>query len=1071
MHDFTPRKTYCKSFAVQPGSGDGFTIRQFFKSALCAALLLFIFSSAFSAKADLVAVAWQDKPTVTGKVTDSVGAALPGVTVRLKSNLSIGTSTDINGLFVLEAPQNATLVITYVGYVTREVAVNGRGTVNVTLVESKANLDEVVVVGFGTQKKVDMIGAVTSVKVSELKVPSSNLTTALAGRVAGVIAYQRSGEPGQDNADFFIRGVTSFGTGKVNPLVLIDGVELSVTELARLRPDDIESFSIMKDATATAVYGARGANGVIYVTTKQGKEGKAKISLRAENSISMPTSNVELADPVTYMKLYNEASIARNPFGEPLYSQEKIDATAEGLYPLLYPATNWRETLFKKFTNTHRYNMNVSGGGKVARYYVAGSFAQDNGILKVERRNNFNNNIDLKTYTLRANVNIDLTKSTELIVRVNGNFDDYNGPIDGGAALYNRVINSSPVEFPAYYPVDEEHKFIKHIMFGGLANRTFLNPYADMVKGYKDYTRSLMLAQLEAKQDLSFITKGLKFRTMMNTNRISRFDIVRSYDPFFYEKSFINKQTGEYSIDVFNENSGSEYLDFSMPVKDQSAAFYIETALNYSRTFLEKHSFSSMLVNIMRSSLNANASSLQLSLPSRNVGLSGRTTYSYNSRYFFEFNFGYNGSERFYQDKRYGFFPSGGIAWSVSNEKFWQPLAERITNLRVRGTYGLVGNDAIGSDNDRFFYLSNVNMTDGARGAQFGRDYSYKQSGVSISRYANTDITWEKAYKTNLAIELGLFHKVQVQADFFTERRKNILMTRADIPTSMGLSAAVRANVGEASGRGMDLSIDYSESFSNNIWVQARGNLTYAKSRFEVYEEPEYPDAPWKSRVGLSLAQPMGYIAERLFVDDNEVANSPAQNFGTKVLAGDIKYKDVNRDGQITDLDKVPIGFPTTPEIVFGTGFSVGWKQFDLSAFFQGTARESFWISPANVQPFVSGGRQMIKSFADDYYTPERPDVYASWPRLSTVGNANNNQLSTWWLRNGAFFRFKQAEVGYTLPKVLAARMKMQSLRVYASGTNLFLWSKFKLWDVEMGGSGLSYPVQRVANLGLNVTF
>ncbi|MGV3639453.1 MAG: SusC/RagA family TonB-linked outer membrane protein, partial [Adhaeribacter sp.] len=348
------------------------------------------------------ATLWQGKPTVTGKVTDSLGAALPGVTVRLKSNLSIGTSTDVNGLFVLEAPQNATLVITYVGYVTREVAVNGRSTVNVTLAESKANLDEVVVVGFGTQKKTDMIGSVTSVKVSELKVPSSNLTTALAGRVAGVIAYQRSGEPGMDNADFFIRGVTSFGTGKVNPLVLIDGVELSITELARLRPDDIESFSIMKDATATAVYGARGANGVIYVTTKQGKEGKAKISLRAETSASMPTTNVEFADPVSYMRLYNEASLARTPFADPFYTQEQIDRTEEGNNPLLYPATDWRASLFKKYTINNRYNMNVSGGGKVARYYVAGSFSRDNGILKVEKRNNFNSNIDLKSYTLRA---------------------------------------------------------------------------------------------------------------------------------------------------------------------------------------------------------------------------------------------------------------------------------------------------------------------------------------------------------------------------------------------------------------------------------------------------------------------------------------------------------------------------------------------------------------------------------------------------------------------------------------------------------------------------------------------
>jgi len=1009
---------------------------------------------------------------VHGQVVDSTNTPLSGATVMLKGT-NVGTQTNNEGRFYFPSLEsNAVLVVTYTGFLTQEISVQGRNELTVVLKQDPASLEEVVVVAFGTQKRTDMVGSITTVKPSNLRVPSSNLTTALAGQAAGIIAYQRSGEPGMDNADFFIRGVTSFGTGKVDPLILIDGVELSVTELARLRPDDIESFSIMKDATSTALYGARGANGVIFVTTKQGKEGRASISFRAESSLSMPTSNVELADPVTFMKLYNEALVARNPFEEPLYTQEKIDATSEGTHPIIFPATDWRKALFKDYTLNHRYNLNVSGGGKVARYYVAGSLAQDNGVLKVDPVNNFNNNIDLKSYTLRANVNIDLTNSTELIVRLNGNFDDYTGPIEGGADLYNKVIRTNPVDFVPYYPIDDEHSHVKHIMFGGVSDRSFLNPYADMVRGYKDYTRSLMMAQMELKQDLSFLTKGLSFRSMFNTNRVSRFDIERSYNPFFYELNFFDRRSGAYSIYSFNESSGTEFLSFNLDneLRQQTSTFYMESALNYNRELGDKHTLSGLLVYLMRSNMSAQANSLQLSLPSRNVGLSGRATYAYDNRYFLEFNFGYNGSERFHTSKRWGFFPSAGVAWSVSNEKFWEPLKEQINNFRLRATYGLVGNDAIGSTSDRFFYLSEVSMNSSARGFTFGRESNYSTNGVNISRYANPDITWETSHKTNLAVELGLFNKVNIMADFFSEIRTNILMDRADIPSTMGLTADVRANVGEASGKGMDISVDYSHSFSNQMWLQARGNFTYATSRFRVYEEPLYDREWWKSKIGHPISQQWGYIAERLFVDDNEVANSPAQNFGTPNIAGDIKYKDINGDGMITELDQVPIGFPTTPEIIYGIGFSVGWKSLDLSAFFQGSAYSSFWVSPSSVQPFV-GGKQILKAFADDHYSLENPDIYALWPRLSVNNHANNTQRSTWWLHDGAFLRLKQTELGYSLPQSLSKRLRMSTFRFYLSGTNLLTLSSFKLWDVEMGGNGLGYPVQKVFNLGLNVTF
>lgn len=1014
----------------------------------------------------------QQQSGVKGIVRDSLGEPLAGATITILGS-AVSTQTDAKGEFFFPAiEKTATLTVTYTGYLKQDIPIGGRDFLEVTLLQDPAAMGEVVVVAFGTQKKTDMVGAVTSVKPANLRVPSSNLTTALAGQAAGIIAYQRSGEPGQDNANFFIRGVTSFGTGKVDPLILIDGVELSVTELARLRPDDIESFSIMKDATSTALYGARGANGVIFVTTKQGKEGPASISLRAEGSLSKPTSVVELADPVTYMKLYNDAQLGRAPFERPLYTPEKIDGTAEALHPILYPAVDWRSALFKDQTFNHRYNLNVSGGGKIARYYVAGSLAQDNGVLKVDPVNNFNNNIDLKSYTLRANVNIDLTKTTELIVRLNGNFDDYTGPIEGGAALYNKVIRASPVDFLPYYPKDAEHAHLNHVMFGGVSTRSFLNPYADMVSGYKDYTRSLMMAQMELKQNLSFLTEGLSFRTMFNTNRISRFDIARAYKPFYYEVSSYDRRTGEYSVTSFNETQGTEYLDFSLDqeLRQQSSVFYLESALNYNRTFAGKHSLSGLLVYIMRSGLNARANSLQLSLPSRNLGVSGRATYAYDRRYFLEFNFGYNGSERFHESLRWGFFPSAGIAWSVSNEKFWKPLKNTINNFRLRATYGLVGNDEIGSANDRFFYLSEVDMNATNRSFTFGEKANSSMGGIDVRRYANPNISWETSYKTNLALELGLFNKVNIQADFFSELRTNILMVRSDIPSTMGLTANVHANVGEAKGQGVDISVDYTQNFARNMWLQIRGNFTYATSAYRVYEEPLYDKEWWKSRIGYPISQQWGYIAERLFVDDKEVQNSPAQNFGTANIAGDIKYRDINGDGQITVLDQVPIGFPTIPEIIYGTGFSFGWKSIDLSAFFQGSANSSFWVEPKNVEPFV-GGKQVMKAFADDYYSLSNPNIYALWPRMSIESNDNNTQRSTWWLYSGNFLRLKQLELGFTLPQKMADRVHLKTFRFYLSGTNLLTFSRFKLWDIEMGNNGLGYPLQKVFNIGINATF
>jgi len=1013
---------------------------------------------------------------IKGTVRDSTGV-LPGVNITVKGNPKIGSVSDPNGKFILDIPDESTiLVFRMVGYLDKEVSIAGKETIDVYMQTDAKELSEVVVVAFGKQKKEDLIGAVSSISPADLKIPASNLTTALAGKVSGMIAYQRSGEPGLDNAAFFIRGVTTFGYKK-DPLILLDGVEVNTTTLARLQPDDIASFSIAKDATATSLYGARGANGVILITTKEGKEGEMNISFRFENSVSAPTTNIELADPITYMNLGNEAVLTRDPLGLLPYSQAKIDNTMAGRNNVVYPATDWQDMLFKDYTVNQRMNMNASGGGKVARYYLAATFNQDNGVLNVDNRNNFNNNIKLKTYSLRSNVNINLTKTTEVVVRLSGNFDDYNGPIDGGAGIYKQVMHTNPVLFMPYYEPDEQNTATKHILYGNYDNAQYINPYANLQRGYKEYSSSRMDAQFELKQNLSFLTEGLSLRSLFNTSRYSFFDVSRGYSPFYYNIASYDKLEDSYTLYGLNETTGTEYLGYAEGRKDVSSSVYLETAANYSRTFNKKHDISSMLVFIMRNSLQGNAGDLQRSLPFRNAGVSGRATYSFASRYYAEFNFGYNGSERFHETNRFGFFPSAGVAWNVSNESFWKPISPVISKLKFRATYGLVGNDAIGSDHDRFFYLSNVNMNSG--GAVFGTDNSYFRSGVSVQRYANNDISWETAKKTNIGFEMSLFNKFSIEADYFNEYRENILMNRQFVPT-MGLSAVSRANVGKARGSGIDGSIDYTHNFTNKFWIKMRGNFTYATSEFKVYDEPEYAES-YRTAVGNSLSQRWGYIAERLFVDDMEAQNSPKQNFGV-YSGGDIKFTDVNGDGQVTPADMVPIGHPTDPEIIYGLGFSTGFKSFDFSFFLQGSARSSFWIDPYATSPFANwrdpddprfppNQTQLLKAYADSYWSEENRDLYALWPRLSSDVNWNNAQPSTWFMRNGSFLRVKSVEIGYTFPKSLTDRVHIGNARIYVNGLNLMSFSKFKLWDVEMGGNGLGYPVQMTLNTGLLVSF
>uniref|UniRef100_UPI0032170C87 SusC/RagA family TonB-linked outer membrane protein n=1 Tax=uncultured Draconibacterium sp. TaxID=1573823 RepID=UPI0032170C87 len=1024
----------------------------------------------------------QQKKEIRGVVNSEDGVPIPGVSISIKGTTQ-GTVSNGNGEFWLEVSKGDTLQFSFIGKEPIIKVVDDRNILNVTMYSDEMELEEVQVVAFGVQRKESVIASIETVKPAELKQPASNLTAALAGRIPGIISYQSSGEPGADNAQFFVRGVTTFGY-KSNPLILIDGFEATSSDLARLEPDNIESFSILKDASATVLYGARGANGIIMVETKSGREGPVKINVRLDMHVATPTKMNDLLDGVEYMRLYNEARVSRDPILGTYYSEQKIQATAKGENPMIYPNIDWYDELFEKSTINKKGNFNISGGGRVATYFVAGTVENETGLLRVDSRNNFNNNIDINRVQLRNNVILKLTPTTKLDTRLSARFENYNGPNTPAYtnnaeqnSIFRMVMNSNPVDFPAVYEPDEQHQYTDHILFGNTFASGSLkqNPYAEMVRGYESRNTSTITAMATLSQDLDFITEGLKLQAKASVKTWSKYSSKRYYKPFFYDLESYNQITGDYKLFALNPTSGQVFLGDVSPGRDASAHYYFETRMNWDRQF-GKHTFGIMTVGMLEEHLltSGNSYSIYETLPERNMGVSGRFAYNYDLKYFLEYTFGYNGSEKFMGTKRFGFFPSIAAGWMVSNEPFWESYKQVVNTLKLKATYGVVGNDAIAKRADRFFYLSDISKSSSGYGYRWGQTFMNEYDGYKIIRYANPDITWEISKKFNFGAELSFLDEaLKVQWDVFREERSQIYRIRENFPASVGLEAAISGNVGKALAKGHEASVDYQHVFNNNFWLTGRCNFTYATSEYIELDERDYADEYLK-RVGYPIRQQWGLLAERLFVDEAEIANSPKQDFGL-YQAGDIKYKDVNGDGVVNANDRVPLGYPTLPEIQYGYGLSMGYKNFDMSFFFQGNARVSIFVNPGTyrdegIAPFVNR-RNALSIIAEDHWSETNPDVHAFWPRLSVDALYNNTQRSSWWMRNGAFMRLKTVEMGYNLPERLFKNIGVKTSRIYFSGENLFVISPFKLWDPEMGNKGLGYPPNRRFNIGIQLSF
>ena len=1003
--------------------------------------------------------------TVAGTVISSAdNQPIVGANIYVEGT-NVGTTTDAGGNYKLTVPASAkTVTVSFLGYDTKKISVRDIHLFKlITLADASNKLEDVVVVGFGVQKKESLVGAVQSVKPSDLQTSSSNLSTSFSGKIAGVIAVQKSGEPGADGANFWIRGISTFGSGQ-SPLLILDGVEITNQMLNNIPPETIESFSVLKDATATALYGSRGANGVMIITTKNGRDSeKMTINLRAEFGASAPTRVPKVADGITYMETFNEARTTRGE--KPYYSNEKIMGTKLGLDPYVYPNVDWYDMLFKDCTFNQNFNFNMTGGAKKIDYFLNASVYNENGIMRKPEASKFDTNINAQKYLFQANVSADATKTTRVSLKMNTQLHYRHAPIQSVSDLFAYAMTGMPCEFPATLPGEESDTFVRFGTNNAWNSGFFTNPYAQLCRGYGDQFRGHFTSALTVNQNLDFITKGLSATGMATFYNRVYSAVYRSFTPFMYQLTDYNiDEAGNYSYTSNSTNTGTTYLGTTRG-KDGYRELAFQAKIDYARTF-GKHDVGATIV-YMQKERNMNISDEQeyAALPYRQQGLAGRVTYGFDKRYLFEANFGYNGSENFAAGKRFGFFPSVAGGWVISSEPFWKGIKEQVNLFKLRASYGLVGNDVISKDYaDRFPYLTTVDMGQGYDvyiGNNFERKY-----GPILSVYGNPNATWEESRKLDIGVEIGLFDSLNIIFDWFKEKRSGIFMQRTSLPSTFGMSGITPwANIGKVDNSGVDISVDYNKAFSKDLILSLRGTFTYAHNEIVEMDEPKYKWA-YQYKAGHPINSIQCLIAEGLFRDEEEIASSPSQDiYATTypIRPGDVKYRDLNDDKIIDDNDMCWTGNPTVPEIIYGFGFSLKYKGFDCSAFFQGQGKVS--IIMYNYHPFATAatpGSGLMQWIADEHWSEDDPNPKALYPRLSPLWNNNNTKASTLYVRNGKMLRLKTAEIGYTYKK----------MRVYVSGTNLLTFAPFKYWDPEKGsGNGLGYPLQRTYNLGFQFNF
>jgi TonB-linked SusC/RagA family outer membrane protein len=1031
---------------------------------------------------------------VSGTVIDENNETMIGVNIYVKNEPGFGTVTDNNGKYTIKVKKNVTLVFSYLGYDKQEIDMDGRTTIDVQMLPSESSvLDEVVITATGAQKKVSVSGAITTVDVKTLKTPTANIANALAGNVAGVIAMQLSGEPGSNKSEFWIRGISTFGAGS-SALVLVDGFERPFNEI---NIEDIESFSILKDASATAIYGSRGANGVIIITTKRGDSGKINISGKVEYGYNTRTRTPEFVDGLTYATLINEARRTRNL--EPLYNDIELQIIENNLDPDLYPNVDWMDLLLKDGASTYRASINLNGGGTTARYFVSGSYVNEGGMYKTDKAlQDYNTNSNMERYNYRMNSDIDITSTSLLRVGVSGFLEKQNraglpqsyktfyyddvtlymrGLTKEGIDIWKSIAGYSPVATPLVY---------QNGLTPAYGTGDYTNPWVVATQtGYNEAWRSKIETNITFEQNFDFITKGLRFIGRFAFDSDNKNNVRHILWPEQHNTQRRRDSSGNLAFFRVSEAKVMSQESDSWGER----VYNLEGDLFYNRLFNQTHNVGVFVKYAQRERAETSnvGNDISRGIPRRDQSISGRISYDFLSRYFIEFNGGYTGSEVFKTGHQFGFFPAVSGAWNISEEPLVKGFTSVFDMLKIRYSYGQVGNNKIkrGDDEIRFPYIGTIVGTDDYDyGERDNPNYNDRGSirdllfngGLREGTLAADYLTWEVATKHNLGLDFNLWNNHFSGAfDVFQETRSDIYMERKHLPQYTAILSQPWANIGKMENKGFDGQFNYNRKFGE-VDVTMRGNITYTRNKVLEYDE-EANALPYKMTQGYRWEQAKGLIALGLFESYDDIRNNPVQEFGA-YMPGDIKYKDVNGDGVINDNDEVAIGATRIPSLIYGVGMSAIWKGFDFNMHFQGAGKSSYFINGPAVYPFSEIHQRntlpwgnILTDVVGNYWSESNPDPNAKYPRLSYGGNSNNYRNSTYWLRNGAYLRFKTMEIGYTIPKRITSRWHINNIRFHIIGSNLFVWDYLKIWDPELGsGHGMDYPIAKSFTAGVTIS-
>lgn len=1013
---------------------------------------------------------------VTGTVTDENGEPLIGVSVMPKDEAGLGAITNVDGVYKIKIPAYTRLVFNYIGMEQQEVLIKEQTTANVKMKTKEDNvIDEVVVTGTGSQKKLTLTGAVTTVDPELLRTPTASLSNSFAGVVPGVFARQTTGNPGDNVSEFWIRGVSTFGAG-ASALVLVDGFERDLNDI---NPEDIETFSVLKDASTTAIYGSRGANGVLLITTKRGRDGKTRINGKVEYSYSTRTKTPEFVDGSTYARMMNEALESRNM--TPAYSADDLYLLDNQLDPEIFPNVNWMDLLLKDGAPTFRANVDVNGGGANARYFASVSYVEEGGMYNSDSAlKDYKTNANYHRWNYRMNFDLNITKTTLLKIGVAGALEKQNQP----GSIYDEVWTS----LMGYNAIATPVKY-KNGRWGSQGSGNHNNPWVLVTQyGYNEIWKNTINTTAELTQDFGFIIPGLSAIVRYGYDIYTDNGNKHWKAPEGWQAERLRDSNGEL---VFTKKV-DEQLMIANPYANGQKKEFFEAEIHYARNFglhqvgaILKYTQDGTTNNSQNDyvdktsddpieQMNIDFQRTIQGIDRRHQGLAGRFTYGYANRYFVDFNFGYNGSENFAKHNRFGFFPAYSAAWNLGEEPWIRKAAPWIDMFKIRYSYGKVGNDYLSTrfpfqgrfmtdDNDRYIF------------GDFGTS-NYTYNGISYLMLANKDITWEVARKHDIGIDFYLFgNKFSGTIDYFRETRDGIFMTRNYLPQIIGVSNSQQpsANIGKVRSTGVDGNIAYTEKIGQ-VNLTVRGNFTYSKSKILEYDE-QYSHYAYSRNSGFRVDQARGLIALGLFKDYDDIRYSPDQSAlkgDFEIAPGDIKYKDVNGDGKINDNDIVPIGSTTKPNLIYGFGISAQWKGFDFNVLFQGVGESSFFINGFTVYPFSEGSwGNILTDVVGNYWSlGKNEDIHAKYPRLTYGNNSNNNRASTYWLRDGSYLRLKNLEIGYTLPKAFVSSMHIQNVRFYFMATNLLTFSEFDLWDPELGSSnGQQYPLSRTFTLGMTI--